>query len=71
MSVPPMPNCTALTDLFPGFSRRKIELNFDGGDITGDAGLLLLRQVDSHLGLLSRIAPLLPDDRDPELDRKS
>ncbi len=62
-----MPNCTAPKNVFPGFSRRKIELNFDGGDITGDAGLLLLRQVDNHLGLLSRIAPLLPDDRDPEL----
>ena len=61
-----MPNCTALTDLFPGISRRRIELNFDGGDITGDAGLLLLRQVDRKLGLLGNIAPLLPDDRDPE-----
>ncbi|MBY0578259.1 MAG: transposase, partial [Burkholderiales bacterium] len=67
MSVPPMPNYTAPKNVFPGFSRRKIEVNFDGGDITGDAGLLLLRQVDNHLGLLSRIAPLLPDDRDPEL----
>lgn len=62
-----MPNCTALTDLFPGISRRRIELNFDGGDITSDAGLLLLRQADRKLGLLERIAPLLPDNRDPEL----
>lgn len=61
-----MPNCTAATDLFPGISRRRIELNFNGGDITGDAGLLLLRQADRKLGLLERIAPLLPDDRDPE-----
>ncbi len=61
-----MPNCTAVTDLFPGISRRRIEVNFDGGDITSDAGLLLLRQVDRKLELLERIAPLLPDDRDPE-----
>lgn len=61
-----MPNCTATTDLFPGISRRQIEVNFDGGDITSDAGLLLLRQVDRKLGILSGIAPLLPDDRDPE-----
>lgn len=58
-----MPNCTAALDLFPVISRRKIELNFNGGDITGDAGLLLLGQVDRKLGLLSCIAPLLPDDR--------
>ena len=61
-----MPNCTAATDLFPGIARRKIELNFDGGDISSDGGLLLLGQVDRKLELLSRIAPLLPDDRDPE-----
>lgn len=61
-----MPNCTALTDLFPGISRRQIEVSFNGGDITGDAGLLLLRQVDRKLGLLERIAPMLPDTRDPE-----
>lgn len=61
-----MPNCTAITDLFPGIARRKIELNFDGGDISGDGGLLLLGQVDRKLELLSRIAPLLPDDRAPE-----
>lgn len=66
-----MPNCTAPTDLFSSISRRKIELNFDGGDITGDAGLLLLRQVDRKLGLLSTIAPLLPDGRDPERIRHS
>ena len=47
-----MSNCTATTDLFPGISRRQIEVNFDGGDITSDAGLLLLRQVDRKLGLL-------------------
>jgi hypothetical protein len=61
-----MPNCTAVTELFPEIGRRKIELNFDGGDISSDGGVLLLGQVDRKLELLSRIAPLLPDERDPE-----
>lgn len=61
-----MPNCTATNELFPGISRRQIEVNFDGGDITSDAGLLLLRQVDRKLGLLECIAPLLPDERNPD-----
>ena len=33
--------------------------------MTSDAGLLLLQRVDCHLKLLERIAPHLPDDRDP------
>lgn len=65
--VPLIPNCTAANDLFPGIFRRKIELNFNGGDITGDAGLLLLRQADRKLCLLERIAPMLPDDGALEL----
>lgn len=60
-----MPNCTALTDLFPKLKRRQIELSFDGGDVTSDAGLLLLQRIDQHLKLTERVAPHLPDDRDP------
>ena len=60
-----MPDCTVLSDLFPPLRRRRIELSFEGGDISSDAGLLLLQRVDQRLRLTERIAPHLPDDRDP------
>jgi len=60
-----MPKCTALSDLFAPLRRRQIEMSFDGGDISSDAGLLLLQRVDQRLQLTERIAPHLPDERDP------
>ena len=44
-----MPKCTALSDLFAPLRRRQIELSFEGGDISSDAGLLLLQRVDQRL----------------------
>jgi hypothetical protein len=43
-----------------------IEANFDGGDISSDGGLLLLRQVDERIGLTRAVATVLEDARDPE-----
>jgi len=37
----------------------------DGGALTSDAGVLLLRQLDERLGLTERLAACLPDGRDP------
>ena len=51
-----MPNCTAQADLFPQLGRRKIDVRIDGGDVTSDGGLLLLRQVERKLGLLKAVA---------------
>jgi hypothetical protein len=62
-----MPNCTALADLFPSLGRRKIDVRFDGGDVSSDAGVLLLRQVERKLGLLKAVAQVLPDPRHPFL----
>ena len=61
-----MTNCNALPIEFPGFSSRKIEADFCGGEVTSDGGVLLLRQVDRWIGLTKRLAELLPDGRDPE-----
>ena len=41
-----MPNCTPAELTFPSFDRRKIEANFDGGDVSSDGGILLLREAD-------------------------
>ena len=51
-----MTECTQKSFEFPACKRRVIEANFEGGDITTDGGVLLLRQVDSMLGLSEAIA---------------
>ena len=62
-----MPNCTELEDLFPNLGRKKIDVRFDGGDVTSDGGFLLLRQIERKLGLLKAVAAVLPDRRNPFL----
>lgn len=61
-----MANCTVQDELFGSVGRRRIEVGFDGGDVTSDAGLLLIRKADEQMGLLSRVAAVLPDPRDPD-----
>jgi hypothetical protein len=43
--------------------RRRIEAKFEGGDITSDGGVLLLRQVDRLLGLSEAVSKALSDPR--------
>ena len=62
-----MPNCTVPQAPFPKLGRRTIDVRFDGGDVSSDGGLLLLRQVEQRLGLLKAVAKVLPDPRDPAL----
>ena len=38
-----MTNCTPETVLFPVCRKRRIEAAFDGGDVTSNGGVLLLR----------------------------
>jgi len=61
-----MPKCTEGKIDLGRFGRRVIEADFSGGDLSSDGGLLLLRQVDRHLGLTRAAAAALPDPRDPE-----
>jgi hypothetical protein len=44
--------------------RQAVEVDFDGGTLTSDSGLLLLREVDRRINLISRIDKLIPDPRD-------
>ena len=45
--------------------RQGVEVNFDGGTLTSDGGVLLLREVDQRLDLIRRIDAAIPDPRDP------
>ena len=58
-----MTNCTQESFEFPPLKRRQVEANFQGGDITSNGGVLLLRQVDQKLGLSEAVARALDDPR--------
>jgi hypothetical protein len=49
---------------FQGTGRRGVVGKFDGGNITSDAGGLLLREVDDRLGISKRCAECFTDYRD-------
>jgi hypothetical protein len=50
---------------FQGCGRRQVVANFDGGRISSDGGLLLLREVTTITGLLKRFGQCFTDYRDP------
>ena len=57
--------CTAKLFEFEAVERRSVVAGFDGGNITSNAGALLLGQVDRGLGLVRRFAGCFIDRRDP------
>jgi Transposase DDE domain group 1 len=44
---------------------KTVDLDFDGGRLSSDAGLVLLKDPDEHLGLTHSLAAVLSDPRDP------
>ena len=46
------------------FSTFKVKARFDGGMITSDAGVLLLREVEQRTGLVAGLAECFRDHRD-------
>ena len=58
-----MTECTQESFAFPPCQRRRVEAQFDGGDITSDGGVLLLQQIDQRLGLSRAIAGAVEDSR--------
>jgi len=54
----------------PGLSPvagRSVKACFDGGSLSSDAGVLVLREVDRRLGVADRMARCLDDPRNPDL----
>src|SRR6266851_2336668 len=57
------------TPLLPGLSPvqgRAVVARFDGGRLSSDGGLLMLREIEGRLGLADRLANCLRDPRAPE-----
>ena len=59
-----MTNCKRKSLYFPSLKGKKIELNFNGGDVSSDGGVLLLREIDRKLSLTKEVSTLIPDLRD-------
>src|SRR6201998_3887691 len=61
-----MTDATPLPFDLPSVRRKKLTVDFDGGNQSSDAGLLLLRQAERKLGVCRRLADAMPDRRDPD-----
>ena len=64
-----MPASDDATPALPGLSPicgRPIEARFDGGLMSSDGGLLVLRQIEQRLGIARRLASCMSDPRAPE-----
>lgn len=62
-----MTECNSQPLLFASVDRRQIVADFQGGDLTSDGGLPLLREVDRKLGLIDALNAAIDDPRDPDL----
>lgn len=61
-----MTKCTSNQLQFGRLGRLSIEANFEGGALSSDGGLMLLRQLDRRIGLSDAVANALHDPRDPD-----
>ena len=60
-----MTECKPAAMEFTAVRRRQVVADFDGGRLTSDAGVVLLREVDRRVGVIDAINDCLPDPRDP------
>lgn len=60
-----MTECNIKPIQFTRVKKHQVTVDFDGGRLTSDAGVLLLREVDRQIGLLDTINKCLRDPRDP------
>jgi len=60
-----MTDCSLQITLFP-LPRKPVVVRNDGGALTSDAGVLLLREIDARVGLTKRLARCLRDRREQE-----
>ena len=58
-----MTECNGLPLRFASLGRKKIVADFQGGDLTSDGGLPLLREVDRKIGLIDALNTAIADPR--------
>ncbi len=60
-----MTECSRKSIEFGGCGGRRLLADFEGGRLTSDGGVLLLRAVDQRIGLIDAINECIPDPRNP------
>ena len=60
-----MAECKPKAIEFHPLGSREVVGHFDGGEITSDAGGLLLREVEQRTGIVSKLAACFVDYRNP------
>ena len=60
-----MTECSQETFAFTAHFSRRVEAKFSAGQVSTDGGILLLREVDGKIHLLSRLAACFSDGRSP------
>ena len=60
---------TQLSFAFKAISGKHVTADFTGGDVTSDGGVLLLRELADRMGIVNRIAEVIPDTRHPSYTR--
>jgi hypothetical protein len=60
-------DCNSQPIVFTPLGRRELIAQFDAGQITSDAGALLLRQIAAGCNLFGRMAAAIPDPREPSM----
>ena len=61
-----MTDDTPLPFDLPSVRRKKLTVDFAGGNQSSNGGLLLLRQAERKHGVCMRLAEAMPDRRDPD-----
>src|SRR5271156_1536952 len=61
-----MPDDTPLPFALPSVCRKKLTVDFNGGNQSSNGGLLLLREKERALGVCRRLADAMPDRRDAD-----
>ena len=64
-ATPAMTEDMELPFALPGVGGKPVTAAFDGGRLSSDAGVLLLRAAEQRLGIAARLARCLGDRRDP------
>src|SRR5258707_12114815 len=64
-ATPVMSEDTLLPFDLPSVARKKLSVGFDGGQLSSDAGVLVLRSVEKKPGLAARLAACIRDGRKP------
>src|ERR1700691_940456 len=50
----------------PSVAHKEVSVGFDGGQLSSDAGVLVLRGIEKRLGLAAPLASCMRDRRNPE-----